>query len=57
MPSPGVTVGELIEAGYSIVAEIRQSGRPKDGGVLVEEQFWFVCTFLDGCWGWDGLQT
>jgi len=53
-----LTVGELIEAGDSVVAEIRQSGRDKDGGVLVEEQFWFVCTFLDGALvQWDMLAS
>ena len=40
------------------MAEIRQSGRPKDGGVLVEKQFWFVCTFLDGALvQWDMLAS
>jgi len=53
-----LTVGELIEAGESIVAEIRRSGRQKEGGVLVEEQFWFVCTFLDGALiQWDMLAS
>ncbi|MDQ3719494.1 MAG: nuclear transport factor 2 family protein [Actinomycetota bacterium] len=53
-----LTVGELIEAGESVVAEIRQTGRKKDGEVLVEEQFWFVCTFFDGALvQWDMLAT
>jgi len=53
-----LTVGELIEAGQSIVAEIRQRGRRKDGGELVEEQFWFVCTFFDGALiQWDILAS
>lgn len=53
-----LTVGELIEAGPSIVAEIRQRGRQKDGGELVEEQFWFVCTFLEGALvQWDMLAS
>lgn len=41
-----LTVGELIEVSHSIVAEIRQRGRTKDDGALLEQQFWFVCTFL-----------
>ncbi|MEJ7817654.1 MAG: nuclear transport factor 2 family protein [Thermoleophilaceae bacterium] len=53
-----LTVGELIEVGESVVAEIRQRGRQKDGGALVEEQFWFVCTFLDGALAqWDMLAS
>lgn len=53
-----LTVGELIDAGDSIVAEIRQRGRLKDGGDLVEEQFWFVCSFFEGTWvQWDMLAT
>jgi len=53
-----LSVGELIEAGPSIVAEIRQSARLRDGGALVEEQFWFVCTFLDGALvQWDMLAS
>jgi ketosteroid isomerase-like protein len=53
-----LTVGELIEAGQSVVAEIRQSGRQIDGGLLVEERFWFVCTFLDGALvQWDMLAS
>lgn len=53
-----LTVGELIEAGESVVAEIRQSGRREDGGVRVEEQFWFVCTFLEGeLIQWDMLAS
>jgi len=53
-----LTVGELIEVGHSIVAQILQSGRRKDGGELVEQQFWFVCTFLDGALvQWDMLAT
>jgi len=53
-----LTVGELIEAGQSVVAEIRLSGRQKDGEQLVEEQFWFVCTFVDGALvQWDMLAS
>ena len=53
-----LTVGELIEAGQSVVAEIRQTGRRKDGGVRVEEQLWFVCTFFEGALvQWDMLAT
>lgn len=53
-----LAVGELIEAGESVVAEIRQSGRRKDDGTLVEEQFWFVCTFFEGALvQWDMLAT
>lgn len=53
-----LTVGEMIDAGESVVAEIRQSGRPKGGGAPVEQQFWFVCTFLDGeLVQWDMLAS
>ncbi len=53
-----LTVGELIEAGHSVVAEIRQRGRREGGGVPVEEQFWFGCTFLDGALvQWDMLAS
>lgn len=43
-----LTVGELIDAGHSVVAEIRQRGRRKDSDDMVEEQFWFVYTFYEG---------
>ena len=53
-----MTVGELIDAGDSVVAEIRQRGRLKDGGDLVEERFWFVCSFFEGSWvQWDMLAS
>lgn len=43
-----LTVGELIEAGHSVVAEVRLSGRQADGGEPIEDQAWFVCTFFEG---------
>jgi ketosteroid isomerase-like protein len=43
-----MTAGELIDAGHSVVAEIRQRGRHKESGAVVEEQFWFVYTFFEG---------
>jgi ketosteroid isomerase-like protein len=53
-----MTVGELIDAGHSVVAEIRQRGREKDSGELVEAQFWFVCTFFeDELVQWDMLAS
>jgi ketosteroid isomerase-like protein len=53
-----LTVGELIEAGESVVAEVRLSGRKEDGGVLVEEQSWCVCTFFEGALvQWDMLAS
>jgi len=53
-----LTVGELIEVGQSVVAEISQRGRRRGGGVLVEEQFWFVCTFHEGeLVQWDMLAS
>jgi ketosteroid isomerase-like protein len=53
-----LTVGEVIDAGHSVVAEIRQRGREKDSGMLVEGQYWFVCTFFEGkLVQWDMLAT
>lgn len=53
-----LTVGELIEAGHSIVAEIRLSGRQAGGGVPVEEQAWSICTFFEGALvQWDMLAS
>ena len=53
-----MTIGELTDAGHSVLAEIRQRGRRKDGGELVEEQFWFVCTFFEGeLVQWDMLAS
>ncbi len=52
-----LTVGELIEAGQTVVAEILLSGRKKDGEV-VEQQVWFVCTFFEGALAqWDMLAS
>ena len=51
-------VGELIDAGDSVVAEIRQRGRHKDSGELMEGQLWFVCTFYaDEMVQWDMLAS
>jgi len=51
-------VGELIDAGDSVVAEIRERGRRKDSGELVEGQRWFVCTFYEGdLVQWDMLAS
>jgi len=53
-----MTVGELTDAGESVVVEILQRGRRKDGGELVEERFWFVCSFFEGAWvQWDMLAS
>ena len=43
-----LTVGELIDSGHSVVAEIQQRGRRKASGDIVEERFWFVYTFFEG---------
>ena len=51
-------VGELIDAGDSVVAEIRQRGRRKDNGELEEGKLWFVCTFYEGeMVQWDMLAS
>ena len=51
-------VGELIDAGDSVVAEIRQRGRRKDSGELEEGKLWFVCTFYgDEMVQWDMLAS
>lgn len=53
-----LTVGELIDHGHSVAAEIRRRGREKDSGALVEGQFWFVCTFFEGeMVQWDMLAS
>ena len=53
-----LTVGEVIEVGQSVVVEIRQQGTEKDGGALVEGQYWFVCTFFEGeLVQWDMLAS
>ena len=53
-----ITVGELIDAGHSVGAEIRQRGRRKDTGDAVEEEFWFVFTFYEGeLVQWDMLAS
>ena len=53
-----MTVGELIDADPSVVAEIRQRGRRKDSGDVAEGQFWFVLTFFEGeLVQWDMLAS
>jgi ketosteroid isomerase-like protein len=44
----GYEVGETIDAGDSVVAEIRQWGRGKGSGVPVENHFWTVWTIREG---------
>jgi ketosteroid isomerase-like protein len=44
----GYEVGELIEAGDSVVAEIHQWGRGKGSGASVESRFWQVWTIRAG---------
>ncbi len=43
-----LTVGELIESGHSVVAEIRQRGRRTGSDEFTEARYWFVCTFFEG---------
>ena len=43
-----MTVGELIDAGHSVVAQVRLQGPLKDGGAPAEEEPWFVWTFFEG---------
>ncbi len=51
-------VGETIDAGHSVVAEIIQRGRDRESGELVEGHFWFVCTFFeDKLAQWDMLAS
>jgi ketosteroid isomerase-like protein len=44
----GYEVGEMIDAGDSVVAHIHQWGRGKWSGAKVESQFWLVWTIRDG---------
>jgi ketosteroid isomerase-like protein len=44
----GYEVGEMIDAGDSVVAHIHQWGRGKGSGAKVESQFWLVWTIRDG---------
>ncbi len=41
-------VGEVIDAGDSVVAEIRQRGRGKGSGAAVESSFWLTWTIRAG---------
>ncbi len=53
-----LTVGELIDSGHSVVAEVQRRGRRRDTGETVEERFWFVYTFFEGqVVQWDMLAT
>ncbi len=53
-----LTVGEMIDAEPSVVAEIRRWGRRKDSGEVAEGQFWFVLTFFEGqLVQWDMLAS
>jgi ketosteroid isomerase-like protein len=44
----GYEVGEMIDAGDSVVAHVHQWGRGKGSGARVESQFWLVWTIRDG---------
>jgi ketosteroid isomerase-like protein len=44
----GYEIGELIDAGDSVVVETRQWGRGKGSGVPVENHFWAVWTIRNG---------
>jgi ketosteroid isomerase-like protein len=48
---------EMVDAGASVVVEVRQSGRGKETGAQVESQAWQVFTLRDGkivhCRGYD----
>ncbi len=44
----GYEVGELIDAGDSVLVHIHQWGRGKGSGATVESRFWQVLTFSDG---------
>jgi ketosteroid isomerase-like protein len=44
----GYEVGEMIDAGDSVVAHIHQWGRGKGSGARVESEFWLVWTVRDG---------
>jgi ketosteroid isomerase-like protein len=43
----GYEVGEMMDAGDSVVAHIHQWGRGKGSGAMVESQFWQVWTLRD----------
>jgi ketosteroid isomerase-like protein len=44
----GYAVGEVIDAGDSVVAHIHQWGRGKGSGARVESRFWQAWTISDG---------
>jgi ketosteroid isomerase-like protein len=44
----GYEVGEVIDAGDSVVVHIRQWGRGKGSGARVESRFWQALTIRDG---------
>jgi ketosteroid isomerase-like protein len=44
----GYEVGEVIDAGDSVVVHIHQWGRGKGSGVAVDQWFWQVWTLRDG---------
>jgi ketosteroid isomerase-like protein len=44
----GYEVGEVIDAGDSVVAQIHQWGRGKGSGAGVESRFWQAWTISDG---------
>jgi ketosteroid isomerase-like protein len=44
----GYEVGEVIDAGDSVVAHIHQWGRGKGSGARVESRFWQAWTIRDG---------
>ena len=44
----GYDVGEVVEAGDSVIAEIHQYGRGRASGIRVEQSFWQVWTLRDG---------
>jgi ketosteroid isomerase-like protein len=41
-------VGELLDAGDSVIAHIHQWGRGRGSGVMVESRFWQVWTLREG---------
>jgi ketosteroid isomerase-like protein len=43
-----LTVGELIDSGHSVVAEILRRGRRTGSDEFTEGRYWFVCTFFEG---------
>ena len=44
----GYEVGEVIDAGESVVLQVRQWGRGKGSGVPVTDDFWQMWTFREG---------